>query len=56
MNPLSLLNGPFGFGALSFLHQTLGNFLLTRSLTAAVVLALCSRFLARTRLSWLFPS
>ena len=40
----------------SLLHQTLRNFLITRSFTAAIILALGARLLQGTRLSWLFPS
>ncbi len=56
MDHLNLLNGYLGLGVFSFLNQTLRNFFLTRSLIAAVVLAVGSRLLQGTRLSWLFPS
>jgi hypothetical protein len=55
MNRLNLLNGLVGLGFFSFLDQTLRNFLFTRSLIAAVVLAVGSRLLQGTRFSWLFP-
>jgi len=56
MERLKLLKGFLVFDLFSLLHQTLRNFLLTRSLTAAIVFVIGSRLLAGTRLSWLFPS
>jgi hypothetical protein len=55
MKRLKLLKGFLVFDLFSLLHQTLRNFLITRSLTAAIILVLGSRLLGGTRLSWLFP-
>jgi len=55
MGWLVRIGNSLAFGALPILYQTMRNFLLTRSLTAAVILALGSRLLEGTRLSRLFP-
>lgn len=56
MGRMKLLGSPLGVDLFSLLHQTLSNFLITRSFTAALILALGSRLLQGTRFSWLFPS
>ncbi|GEM_PF-2722590 len=55
MSRVKLFGSLLGLDLFSLLNQTLSNFLITRSLTAAVILALGSRLLQGTRLSWLFP-
>jgi len=56
MERWGLLKSSLGFNIFSLLNHALRNFLLTRSLTAAIILALGARLLQGTRLSWLFPS
>lgn len=55
MERLSLLSSPLELKLFCLADQTLRNFLFTRSLIAAVVLALAARLLQGTRFSWLFP-
>ena len=56
MSRLKLSGSEWFFDVFSLLNHALRNFLITRSLTAAVILALGSRLLQGTRFSWLFPS